>query len=100
MKKLLLIFVLIALGFSLSGPSSAFAQDEATASRTVNPGEDPNEAKSSKPLEAEAATMGNCNECLARLKHTRLGDDTTFRPTAGAASGSATPSGSTREGTR
>lgn len=57
--------------------SSSFAQD---SSRPVNPGDDPNEAMKSSATEAEVAATGTCDQCLAHLKHTRLGDSTTFRP--------------------
>lgn len=78
MKRLLALSILLALGFSAVGTSS-WAQ-EGDSKRTVNPGEDPNEAQSTKPYEADVAAPGICPECLARMKHTRLGDDTTFRP--------------------
>lgn len=47
----------------------------------VNPGEDPNEAKVSKETEAGVGNVGTCPECIARMKHGRLGDDTTYRTT-------------------
>ncbi len=98
MKRLLVLSILFALGFSFVGLSS-MAQSE--TARSVNPGEDPNEARSTKLLEAEAATPGNCDSCLARLKHMRLGDNTTFRPSgSGSATDPTAPGGSTREGTR
>ena len=51
----------------------------ADESRNSNPGEDVNEAKSTKATEADVAATGVCRECIARMKHNRLGDDTTFR---------------------
>lgn len=77
MKRLLVLTILLALGSSFIGTTSQ-AQEE-DIKRAVNPGDDPNEAKSSRALEADVAAVGNCSECLARLKHTRLSDDTTFR---------------------
>lgn len=73
MKRLVVLSILLAIGSSFVG-LSVMAQSE--TSRAVNPGEDPNEARSNKLLEAEAATPGNCDSCLARLKHMRLGDNT------------------------
>lgn len=64
--------------------AQALAQDE-NANRTVNPGDDPNEQKSGKEFEADVAAIGMCRECVTRMKHTRLSDDTTFRPGSGSA---------------
>ncbi|KYG69063.1 hypothetical protein AZI87_07530 [Bdellovibrio bacteriovorus] len=97
MKRLLALSILLAaLGTSFVATSS-FAQED--AGRTVNPGEDPNEAKSPKPLEADVASTGICPECTARMKHTRLNDDTTYRPQGTAAPG-ANGSGSPADGNR
>lgn len=97
MKRLLVLSILLAgLGSSFVS-SSSWAQED-NAKRTVNPGVDPNEAKSNKAYEADVAAPGVCPECIARMKHTRLGDNTTFRP-----QGTAAPengSSSTKEGTR
>lgn len=95
MKRILALSLSLVLGFSVMG-ATAFAQED--AGRTANPGVDPNEAKGTKTLEADVAAPGYCKECMARMKHNRLGDDTNYRP----AGSSSTPSGtgSSKEGTR
>ncbi|WP_374029507.1 hit locus [Bdellovibrio bacteriovorus] len=100
MKRLVALSILLALGFSFVGTTSSWAQ-EGDAKRTVNPGEDPNEARSGKALEADVAAVGTCPECIARMKHTRLGDDTTYRPKGSPASPSSPGAeGAPKEGTR
>lgn len=96
MKKVLALSISLVLGFSTVSVT-AFAQED-DSKRTVNPGVDPNEAKGARALEAEVAAPGYCPECIARMKHGRLSDDTTYRP----AGSSSTPTGgsSTKEGTR
>lgn len=98
MKRLLAVSVLLlGIGSSFLGTSS-WAQEE-NANRTINPGEDPNEAKNSKTFEADVAAPGVCPECIARMKHNRLGDDTTYRPQGPAPSENSSP-GSSKDGTR
>lgn len=79
MKKILILALFAITGMTLTVATPSFAQE---GKQTVNPGEDPNESmgRSSGLTEAEVASVGNCKECLARLKHMRLGDDTTYRP--------------------
>lgn len=87
MKKILILALFAITGMTLTVATPSFAQ---VGNPPVNPGEDPNEAmgRSTGLTEAEVASVGNCKECLARLKHMRLGDDTTYRP-----SGSSTEAG-------
>lgn len=96
MKRLLVLSLTFALGSAVT-VSSSFAQDG--GSRPANPGEDPNEAMKSSATEAEVAATGTCDQCLAHLKHTRLGDSTTFRP-GGSQSETSTGSSSSKGGTR
>lgn len=99
MKKLLLLSVLLAgLGSSVTF-SSAWAQED-DSKRTVNPGEDPNEAKDNRSSQADVAATGICPECIARMKHTRMNDDTTFRPQGGGKSSGTGGSAKDAEGTR
>lgn len=94
--------VIASFILSLILPLSAFAQEE----RTVNPGEDPNEAMPTSATESSVSAVGICNECISRMygatgRGSRLGDDTTYRPggkntEAGVGSGT----GETLEGTR
>lgn len=93
---------MLTLIFSLILPVSAFAED-----RTANPGEDPNEAKSTNSTEGSVSAIGICNECIARMygangKGSRLSDDTTYRPRSGSGSGSDSTTGTAQgvEGTR
>ena len=76
MKKILVLTTILV---SLSSAFSAFAQDY--SKRTVNPGDDPNEAMVSQG--AAVASVGECKECLARLKHMRMQDATTAQPRSG-----------------
>ena len=79
MKRILILALFAITGLTLTITTPSFAQEG--SKQTVNPGEDPNEAMGRSGLtEAEVASVGNCKECLARLKHMRLGDDTTYRP--------------------
>lgn len=96
------LFLILAFAFSaaLMAPSVGFSQAADDSKRTVNPGEDPNEARTGKPSEADVAAPGVCPECIARMKHTRLGDDTTYRPAGSSGSGSSEGAGSTKTGTR
>ncbi|XGC80956.1 hit locus [Bdellovibrio bacteriovorus] len=96
MKKVLALSISLVLGFSTVSVT-AFAQED-DSKRTVNPGVDPNEAKGTRAIEAEVAAPGYCPECIARMKHGRINDDTTYRP----AGTSSTPAGgsSSKEGTR
>ena len=96
MKRLLILSLMFALGSTMT-VSSSFAQE--SGSRPANPGDDPNEAMKTSATEAEVAATGTCDQCLAHLKHTRLGDPTAFRP---GGSQSETPSGSSssKGGTR
>ncbi|MDG0814833.1 DUF2059 domain-containing protein [Bdellovibrio svalbardensis] len=75
MKKILVAATILV---SLGSAFSAFAQE---SKRSVNPGEDPNEAMTSQG--AAVATVGECKECLARLKHMRLSDPTAAQPATG-----------------
>lgn len=97
MKQIIITLLFI---FGLSGifATQAFAQDD--ANRTVNPGDDPNEEKSGKEFEADVAAIGMCRECVARMKHTRLSDDTTYRPGSGSAKTEDGSSSSDAKGTR
>lgn len=70
----------------------------ADESRSTNPGEDVNEARSNKATEADVAATGICRECIARMKHNRLGDDTTFRKKQNSSATEA--SGKTKEGSQ
>ncbi|MFM6930252.1 MAG: hit locus [Bdellovibrio sp.] len=95
MKRILILALFAITGLTLTIATPSFAQE--SAKQTVNPGEDPNEAMGRSGLtEAEVASVGNCKECLARLKHMRLGDDTTYRPS----SDSKTGTGSSKKGTQ
>lgn len=97
MKRLLVLSILLAgLGSAFVGTSSWAQEDD--SKRTVNPGEDPNEARTGKAYEADVAAPGVCPECIARMKHTRLGDDTTYRPSG--SSSPNTPNAGSKEGTR
>jgi len=96
MKRILILALFAITGLTLTIATPSFADEG--SKQTVNPGEDPNEAMGRSGLtEAEVASVGNCKECLARLKHMRLGDDTTYRP-----SGSDSKSGtsSSKKGTQ
>lgn len=97
MKRLLALSILM-IGFASAFSIAPALANEDDSKRTVNPGEDPNEAKNSKTFEADVAAPGVCPECIARMKHMRLGADTTYRP-AGNQGGDAGPT-STKEGTR
>ncbi|MEK2643769.1 hypothetical protein [Bdellovibrio sp. BCCA] len=97
MKRLLVLSILLAGLGSAFVSTSSFAQED-DSKRTVNPGEDPNEAQGGKPSEADVAAPGVCPECIARMKHGRLGDNTTYRPAGTAAPDNTSPT--TREGTR
>jgi hypothetical protein len=101
MKIIFTFSILMAFFGFVAVPNLALAQDEASASRPANPGDDPNEAMSD-----QGAGVPNygcpdpSKSCLARLKHGRLGDNTTFRPGAtGGDAGKGSPDGST-EGNR
>ncbi len=74
MKKILVATTILV---SLGSAFSAFADD---SKRSVNPGEDPNEAMTSQG--ASVASVGECKECLARLKHMRLSDPTAAQPSS------------------
>lgn len=100
MKKLLFLSLFMAFFSLVTTAQVSFAQDSDTATRPANPGDDPNEAMT--PQGAGVPNYG-CSDpsksCLARLKHGRLGDDTTFRPSS-AANGSSGAVGTPTEGTR
>jgi hypothetical protein len=83
---------LIALIFLVCNIALA---DEA---RNSNPGEDVNEAKNTKATEADVAATGICRECISRMKHGRLGDDTAYRKTQSSSATGA--SGKTNEGSQ
>lgn len=99
MKNLFLILA-FAFSASLMNPSVGFSQATDDSKRTVNPGEDPNEARTGKSYEADVAAPGVCPECIARMKHTRLGDDTTYRPAGSSSTSTPEGSGSSKTGTR
>lgn len=64
MKRLLVLSIMLALGSSFVGATS-FAQED-DSKRTVNPGDDPNEARSSEATESSVSATGICRECIAR----------------------------------
>lgn len=91
MKKLLIGSLLLALlGFS----SSVMAQ------QAVNPGEDPNEEMVSQ---GQGVPNYGCPQsdkaCIARLKHGRLGDSTSYNP-ATRSNSSSSPNKTVDEGTK
>lgn len=89
MKKILILSATLILSLS---SSLALAQERAT-----NPGEDPNEARSAKAQEADVGAPGICPECIARMKHGRIQDDTTYRKNGSTPS---PDSNATRKGTQ
>ncbi|QDK36194.1 hypothetical protein [Bdellovibrio sp. NC01] len=91
MKKILVATTIL---ISLGSAFSAFAQDD--SKRTVNPGEDPNEAMTSQG--ASVASVGECKECLARLKHMRMQDPTAAQPRSGSGSNPSSGSGAGKDG--
>lgn len=95
------LFIILAFAFSatLAAPTLGYAQED-DSKRTVNPGDDPNEARTGKSYEADVAAPGVCPECIARMKHTRLGDDTTYRPAGSSSTSAPAGSGSSKTGTR
>ncbi|MGE5086044.1 MAG: hypothetical protein ACM3MG_07050 [Bacillota bacterium] len=96
MKRILILALFGITGLTLTITTPSFAEE--SSQKSVNPGEDPNEAMGRSGLtEAEVASVGNCKECLARLKHMRLGDDTTYRPSG---SDSKAGTGSAKKGTQ
>lgn len=99
MKQLIALTILVASLSTVFSPTSSWAQDDG-GNRAVNPGDDPNEAKSGKASEADVAATGVCPECIARIKHTRLGDDTTYRPRGSSSTGEAGGASSSKDGTR
>lgn len=98
MKRLLVLSILV-VGLGSTFSTFSWAQEE-NPNRTVNPGDDPNEARSGKAYEADVAAPGVCAECVARLKHNRLGDDTTFRAKGSGSSTEGSGTGTSKEGTR
>lgn len=90
MKKILVLATILV---SLSSAFSAFADD---SKRTVNPGDDPNESMA--PQGAAVATVGECKECLARLKHMRLSDPTAAQPGSGSGQNSGAGAGKNNDG--
>ncbi|MNJ93526.1 hypothetical protein D3C87_112080 [compost metagenome] len=100
MKTLLSLSLFIAL-FSLSTATLSYAQEDSDGAKrtTSNPGEDPNEA-----MVGQGSGVPNygCPDssraCYAKLKHGRIGDDTTFRPSKGGDTSGGT--GTPAEGTR
>lgn len=98
MKQIIILLLFI---FGLNSGlihAQALAQDD--ANRTVNPGDDPNEQKTGKEFEADVAAIGMCRECVARMKHTRLRDDTTFRPGGGSSNSTESTPDTGSKGTR
>lgn len=96
MKTMTLSTLILSIVISIVSASTAMAQEE----RTANPGEDPNEARSTNSTEGSVSAVGICNECIARMygatgKGSRLGDDTTYRP-----SGTSSPDGSSSGNTQ
>lgn len=99
MKRLIALSILLLSLSSVLSPASSWAQDD-EANRAVNPGDDPNESKTGKASEADVAAPGVCPECIARMKHTRLGDDTTYRPKGTSSTGADGATSSSGDGTR
>ncbi|MBO9666579.1 MAG: hypothetical protein J7501_07160 [Bdellovibrio sp.] len=101
MKKILLLAIFAIVGSTLTFASTSYALDEALLkplTGAVNPGSDPNENMGRSGLtEAEVASVGNCKECLARLKHGRMNDNTPYRPGgSGSDTGTSKPTGATK----
>lgn len=99
MRRLIALSIFVVALGSVFSATSSWAQDE-NENRAMNPGDDPNEAKPSRASEADVAAPGICPECIARLKHTRLGDDTTYRAKGTTASGAGGGDDSSKDGTR
>lgn len=104
MKSLLVLSILLALGSSFAVTTS-FAQED-DSKRTVNPGEDPNEARSARATESTVSATGADQDCCrARMvgsatgRGSRLSDDTTFRP-RGTGNDTGSGTGKSATGTR
>lgn len=94
MKRLLVLSMMLALGFSVISASS-WAQDD--AGRTVNPGTDPNEEMKSDG--ASVSSVGICKECIARQKSQLRLQDSTVAPSS-VGTGNGTSESADKKGSR